>query len=69
MNNEITLYVNDHPLSLVGTTLADLLEQLDKPTQGIAVAIDHEVVPKSRWATTLLADNMNVFIFESIAGG
>ncbi|MEL0635716.1 sulfur carrier protein ThiS [Marinomonas sp. TI.3.20] len=69
MSNEITLYVNDSPMSCVGKTLADLLQQLEKPSQGIAVAINHAVVPKSVWATTLLEDNMNVFIFESIAGG
>ncbi|MEL0613435.1 sulfur carrier protein ThiS [Marinomonas arenicola] len=69
MSNEITLYVNDSPLSFLGKTVMDLLHQLDKPSQGIAVAIDQTVVPKSMWATTMLESDMNVFIFESIAGG
>ena len=69
MNNEIKLYVNDKAMTFVGSTLEDLLGLLDKPTEGIAVAIDLAVVPKSRWAKTQLENNMNVFIFESIAGG
>jgi len=69
MSSEITLYVNDSLLSFSGKTLEDLLAQLKKPSQGIAVAIDQSVVPKSLWATTLLEGGMKVFIFESIAGG
>lgn len=69
MSSEITLYVNDSLLSFSGKTLEDLLAQLKKPSQGIAVAIDQSVVPKSLWATTLLEGDMKVFIFESIAGG
>lgn len=63
------LFVNDNELVFAGRTLADLLEQLGKPQQGLAIAINQQVVPKSLWEKTFLEDAMKVFIFESIAGG
>jgi sulfur carrier protein len=49
--------------------LKDLLLELKKEEQGIAIAIDQQVVPKSQWQSTQLNEYSQVFIFESIAGG
>lgn len=35
------------------TTVAALLESLGFPNQGIAVALDFSVLPRSQWATKL----------------
>jgi len=63
------LLVNDMPHEFLGETLEDLLLELGKNQQGIAVSIDLQVVPKSMWASTVLSERSQVFIFESIAGG
>lgn len=69
------IIVNDLSFDFSGRTLQDLLNHLEKDNhfkkdgQGIAIAINQEVVPKSLWSTTELNEQSQVFIFESIAGG
>ncbi|WP_111638962.1 sulfur carrier protein ThiS [Marinomonas shanghaiensis] len=63
------IVLNEEPYEFVGNTLEDLLLELEKSQQGIAIAINQQVVPKSLWRTTKLNEQSQVFIFESIAGG
>ncbi|MGO2354550.1 MAG: sulfur carrier protein ThiS [Marinomonas foliarum] len=63
------IMLNDASHEFVGETLQDLLTQLGKSEQGIAIAINQQVVPKSLWSSTELNEQSQVFIFESIAGG
>ena len=56
-------------MNLQGKLFKDLLIQLNKNEQGIAIAINQQVVPKSLWSSTELNEQSQVFIFESIAGG
>ncbi|MDR0699090.1 MAG: sulfur carrier protein ThiS [Tannerella sp.] len=51
------------------TTLGSFMERLDIPLQGIAVAIDYEVVPKDRWHETVLEDNMELMMIHAVSGG
>lgn len=53
-----------------GGLLADVLERLgvDDP-RGVAVALDGEVVPRSRWSTTRLAEGQTVEILRAVQGG
>ncbi len=36
---------------------------------GIAVAIDNEIVPKSNWQTTIIQENADVLIITATQGG
>ncbi|WP_417527377.1 sulfur carrier protein ThiS [Marinomonas shanghaiensis] len=63
------IVLNEEPYEFVGNTLEDLLLELEKSQQGIAIAINQQVVPKSLWRATKLNEQSQVFIFESIAGG
>jgi sulfur carrier protein len=63
------IMLNDSIHEFSGETLQDLLAHLDKNEQGIAIAINQQVVPKSLWGSTKLDEQSQVFIFESIAGG
>lgn len=69
------IIVNDLPFDFSGKTLHELLDDLEKDNrfkkgvQGIAIAVNQDVVPKSLWLTTELKEQSQVFIFESIAGG
>ncbi|MBD5771727.1 sulfur carrier protein ThiS [Marinomonas colpomeniae] len=65
----MNIILNDVPYEFSGNTLKDLLSALKKEEQGIAIAIEQQVIPKSQWQSTQLIERSQVFIFESIAGG
>jgi sulfur carrier protein len=60
--NADDLEVNDQ------TTVATLLQSLGYPDRGIAVAVDHAVVPRSSWATTL-SDGAHIEVVTAVQGG
>ena len=47
----------------------DALGALGLPRTGVAVAVDGEVVPKARWAATVLADGARVEVLTAVQGG
>jgi sulfur carrier protein len=64
--------VNGEPQVLsAGATVANVLELLDvaPDARGIAVAVDGEVVPRSRWEATALHDGSAVEVVAAIGGG
>ena len=52
-----------------GTTVADLVSSSCASPEGIAVARNREVVPRSEWATTRLLPHDVVEIVTAAAGG
>jgi sulfur carrier protein len=50
------------------TTVAALLESLGYPDQGIAVALDWSVLPRSDWATKL-SDGARLEVVTAVQGG
>ena len=55
-----------------GTTVADVVARLvpgGPPAEGIAVAVDDEVVPRGRWAQHELAPGARVEVLTAVAGG
>ena len=54
-----------------GATVASVLEMLDvaPDARGIAVAVDGEVVARSRWDATALRDGSMVEVVAAIGGG
>ncbi|WP_394179528.1 sulfur carrier protein ThiS [Marinomonas posidonica] len=63
------IYLNDKPFEFDGRYVQDLIDTLKKESNGVAVAIDQNIIPRSAWATTDVLASCRVFIFESIAGG
>jgi sulfur carrier protein len=62
--------VNGEPRPLeANTTVADLLADLSAGPRGIAVACNEDVVPRSSWATTVLAPGDRVEILDAAQGG
>lgn len=49
-----------------GTTLADLVEG---DSEGVAIAHNGQVVPRSRWASTSLADGDAIELVKAVPGG
>ena len=52
-----------------GATVTVLLELLTIPSNGTAVAVDGEVVPRTRHAETALVDGAVVEILTAVQGG
>jgi sulfur carrier protein len=61
--------VNGEPRELAGT-VDDVLDALGiEVRRGMAVAVDAEVVPKSEWSTTRVADGARLEIVTAVQGG
>jgi len=62
--------VNGAPCSVPpGQTLTGLLEQLGLSGQGIALAVNREVVPRQQWLERRLQQSDRVDIVRAIGGG
>ncbi|MDR0687850.1 MAG: sulfur carrier protein ThiS [Prevotellaceae bacterium] len=66
----MTVILNDKPHEVAeGTSLAAFIENLGLKQRGIAVAINYEVVPKDRWAETILSDRTELMLIQAVSGG
>jgi sulfur carrier protein len=68
----MTVIVNGEPAEVAaGETVAGLLAGLGHPPggQGIAVALNGEVVPRAAWAATGLADHDRLEVLGATQGG
>ncbi|MGH9093090.1 MAG: sulfur carrier protein ThiS [Acidimicrobiales bacterium] len=52
-----------------GTTVADVVAGLCTTDRGVAVAVDREVVPRSRWAEVVVPPGSRVEVVTAAAGG
>jgi len=67
---ELPVVVNGERCAVPGgTTVADLVAQRCASPDGIAVARNREVVPRSTWSSTALAGGDRVEIVTAAAGG
>ncbi len=67
----ITVRVNDKPHeAAAGTMLAQLLLELGlTAAQGVAIAINDTVVPRSAWEEYCLAEGDQVLVIQATQGG
>lgn len=66
----MNILINSKPLEVKeGSSLADLAVQLELPKDGIAIAIDYKVVPRSIWSSTILEENIELMVLEAVSGG
>ncbi len=62
--------LNGEPVeSPPGTTVAEVVATLCPSGRGVAVAVDREVVPRSRWSSTVIPDGASVEVVTAAAGG
>lgn len=52
-----------------GTTVAGLVAARAEEHRRVAVAVNADVVPRSRWSSTALADGDTVEVLVAVAGG
>ncbi len=62
--------VNGEVVSLnEGNMLSDLAVQLNLPKNGIAVAVNQEMVPRESWNGFSLKENDEIIIITAVCGG
>lgn len=67
---ELTLFVNGEPQTLLPPcSVADLLIALEMSGQRVAVAVNREVVVRSRYTEAELANGDRIEILEAVGGG
>ena len=54
---------------LKSQNLEDLIRELDIKAPNFAMALNQQVVPKSKYATTLIQENDEVEIVHAVGGG
>lgn len=65
---EIELNGAPHPIA-ENLNVQDLIASLELENKSLAVAINREVVPRSRWTERLLQANDRVDVVRAIGGG
>ena len=66
----MTVEVNGEPRELADdATVADVVRSLIDVERGVAVALNGEVVPRSRWRETRLAEGQQVEVLRAVQGG
>lgn len=64
------ILLNEQPAETAATNLRALLEQHGLADEaGVAVALDGQVVPRSRWAETRLAEGAQILVIRAAQGG
>ncbi len=66
----MNIYLNGEQREIAnGTTLGELLAQLEMTQQRIAVEINLNIIPRSQYAETLLQADDKVELVRAIGGG
>jgi len=66
----MTVYLNDKGYEVEsGISLLGFLQKLDIRQEGIAIAINYSVVPKSKWEETILTENQELMLIQAVSGG
>jgi sulfur carrier protein len=64
------IIINGEPSDVTpNITVAALLEELEVPARGVAVAVDAEVVPRGAWETFAVVDGARVEVLIAVQGG
>lgn len=62
--------VNNKEVELTnGNTIEALAMQLELPAQGVAIALNNRMIPRSAWADQQLASGDSLVIIKAACGG
>lgn len=66
----MTVNVNNQSKEITeNTSVAQLLQQLEQPENGIAVAINQQIITKTNWENQLLNNGDDLLIIQATQGG
>lgn len=66
----IKLLVNENAIEInTDFNILQLLNQINSPQDGIAVAVNNTIISKNSWESKTLLENDNVLIIQATQGG
>ena len=66
----VTVLVNENPIEIEeNATLSQLLQKVNTSVEGIAIAINDEIIAKNAWESQAIKNNDNVLIIKATQGG
>ncbi|MGY6649052.1 sulfur carrier protein ThiS [Wenyingzhuangia sp. IMCC45574] len=66
----ITIKVNNQSKEIPdSSSVAQLLQQLEQPEKGIAVAINQQIITKNNWETQEVLNGDDILIIQATQGG
>lgn len=61
--------VNNKEVETQAHNLFQLSEELQLPSQGIAVAVSQHMIPRTEWKDLILKEGMDIIIIKAVCGG
>lgn len=62
--------VNNKEMELSNqASLQQLAETLQMPDKGVAVAVNNQMIPRTKWSETILQENDQVVVIKAACGG
>ena len=61
--------VNNQEVETGATTLSQLTEELSLLMQGIAIAVNNRMIPRTEWANYALTEGISIIIIKAACGG
>lgn len=66
----MNIFVNDQSITVAALcNVEQLLQQLQSPLTGCAVAVNQNIISRSLWAECQLNEGDQIALFQAIAGG
>ncbi|MGY8945268.1 MAG: sulfur carrier protein ThiS [Flavobacteriales bacterium] len=66
----VSVLVNENPIEIEeNATLSQLLQKVNTSVEGIAIAINDEIITKNAWESQAIKNNDNVLIIKATQGG
>jgi thiamine biosynthesis protein ThiS len=70
MTTNITLFLNGEPREMAaGSTVTDLVATIVADPRGVAIERNRDIVAKSQWDATILADGDRLEVVQFVGGG
>ncbi|SUT97289.1 thiamine biosynthesis protein [Actinobacillus lignieresii] len=64
------IFINNQPFDVAeNTSIQTALALSQANLQGVAVALNQQIIPKSEWQNYLLQEGAKLTVFKAIAGG
>ncbi len=61
--------INNKKTNVTSTNLQELAQEMNLPEKGVAIAISNQMIPRTEWANTPIAEGADVVIIKAACGG
>lgn len=61
--------INNKKTSVTSTNLQELAQEMNLPEKGVAVAISNQMIPRTEWVNTPIAEGADFVIIKAACGG